>query len=157
MDIDRYIAQNEPTWARLEVLTRRASSGVKHLEAGELDELVQLYQLTSVHLSFVRSYLKEPALIARLTQVLATANGLIYGRRARSMSTAGRFFTLTFPGAVYHVRRFVFIAAVALFLPAVAIGLWLSLDAHALETGRSSGRILRHPSHVKEASTVSSW
>jgi uncharacterized membrane protein SpoIIM required for sporulation len=137
MDIDRYIAHNEPTWARLEHLTRRASPGVKHLEADELDELVQLYQLTSVHLSFVRTYLKEPVLIARLTQVLATANGLIYGRRARSMSTARRFFTLTFPGAVYHCRRFVLIATVALFLPAAALGLWLTVDPNALEISAS--------------------
>jgi uncharacterized membrane protein SpoIIM required for sporulation len=133
MDIDRYIARNEPTWARLEALTNRASTKVQRLDAAELEELVQLYQRTSVHLSFVRTNLRDPALIARLTTVLAAANGLIYGRRARTMSTAGRFFTLTFPGAVYHCRRFLFIAAVAFFLPAAVLGVWLSVDPHALD------------------------
>lgn len=137
MDIDRYIARNEPTWARLEYLTTKATSGVKHLDARELEELVQLYQLTSVHLSYVRTNLREPALIARLTSALAAANGLIYGRRARSMSTASRFFVYTFPGAVYHCRRFVLIAAVALFLPAAVLGVWLSVDPHALATSAS--------------------
>jgi uncharacterized membrane protein SpoIIM required for sporulation len=134
MDIDRYIARNEPTWARLEALTRKASARVKKLEASEVDELVHLYQLTSVHLSYVRSYLRDPALIARLTAVLAAANGLIYGRRPRSMRAAGRFFALTFPGAVYHCRRFVLFAALVFFVPALVLGVWLSVDPGALDT-----------------------
>ena len=133
MDIDRYIARNEPTWARLESLTRKASRRVKKLEAYEVDELVHLYQLTSVHLSYVRTYLRDPALIARLTAVLAAANGLIYGRRPRSMRAAGRFFALTFPGAVYHCRRFVLFAALAFFVPALVLGVWLSADPGALD------------------------
>jgi uncharacterized membrane protein SpoIIM required for sporulation len=40
-----------------------------------------------------------------------------------------RFFTETFPAAVWHMRRAVLIAAVLLLAPAVATGLWLANDA----------------------------
>jgi uncharacterized membrane protein SpoIIM required for sporulation len=133
MDLDRYIAHNEPTWARLEELTLRARQSPKRLAAPEVDELVQLYQLTSSHLSFVRSYVQEPALVMRLTRAVAAANGLIYGRRARSSRTLARFFTHSFPGAVYHLRRFVLVAALAMFVPAAALGVWLGTDPSALD------------------------
>jgi uncharacterized membrane protein SpoIIM required for sporulation len=133
VDLDRYIALNEPTWARLEDLTSRAQSGVGRLSGAEVDELVQLYQRTSAHLSYVRGYLREPTLIARLTRAVASANGLIYGKRARSLRAVGRFFTLSFPGAVHHCRRFIALAAAAFFVPALVMGVWLSLDPGALE------------------------
>lgn len=141
MDIDRYIARNEPTWARLEELTGRARTSAKRLEPAEVAELVQLYQRTSAHLSYARSYLREPTLISRLTRAVAAANGLIYTRRARSMRSVGRFFTLTFPGAVYHRRRFVLVASLVFFVPALVLGVWLSADPAALE--RSAPRTAR--------------
>jgi uncharacterized membrane protein SpoIIM required for sporulation len=134
VDIDRYIAQNEPTWLRLEALVRRARGGTRRLEPAEVEELVQLYQRTSAHLSYVRSYLREPALVARLTRAVATANGLIYSPRTRSLRAVGRFFTLSFPGAVYHRRRFVLVAALVFFVPALVLGVWLSTDPSALDT-----------------------
>jgi uncharacterized membrane protein SpoIIM required for sporulation len=137
VDIDRYIAENEPTWQRLEQLVGRARGGARRLEAAELEELVQLYQRTSAHLSYVRSYLREPTLVARLTRAVATANGLIYSRRARSLRTVGRFFTLSFPGAVHHLRRFVLLAALVFFVPALVLGVWLARDPAALDASGS--------------------
>jgi len=61
MDIDRFIAQNTPTWSRLEELTRRARRGVRSLQPEELDELVALYQRTSAHLSHARTAYREPS------------------------------------------------------------------------------------------------
>ncbi len=133
MDIDRYIARNEATWVRLDQLTRSAGKGVSKLTPAEVDELVQLYQRTSAHLSYVRTHLHEPALTSRLTRLVATANGLIYGRRTRSLSTVGRFLSLTYPGAVHHCRRAIGIAAIVFFGPALLLAVWLSVDPGALD------------------------
>jgi uncharacterized membrane protein SpoIIM required for sporulation len=133
VDIDRYIARNEPTWLRLDQLTREAQKGVAKLEPAELEELVQLYQRTSAHLSYIRTHLREPTLISRLTRLVATANGVIYGKRTRSFATVGRFLSLTYPGAVYHCRRAIGVAAIAFFAPALILGIWLSVDPAALD------------------------
>jgi uncharacterized membrane protein SpoIIM required for sporulation len=133
VDIDRYIARNEPTWARLEELTRQARPGLNRLEASEVEELVQLYQRTSAHLSYVRGYLREPTVIARLTRAVGAANGMIYRRRTRSRRAVTQFFALSFPGAVHHCRRFVLVAALVFFVPALALGVWLSHDQAALD------------------------
>ena len=67
MDVDRFLAVHGPAWDRLAVLTGKARRGVGRLDALELDELVRLYQRTSTHLSYARTYYRDPALVARLT------------------------------------------------------------------------------------------
>lgn len=133
MDIDRYIAKNQPTWNRLDELTRRAQSNVGGLATTELEELVQLYQRTSSHLSYVRTYLRDPSLISRLTRQVATANGVIYGKRPRTIKPFLDFFRYSFPGAVYHMRRFVVFSAVAFFGTAAVFAVWLVNDPKALD------------------------
>jgi uncharacterized membrane protein SpoIIM required for sporulation len=133
VDIDRYIARNEPTWLRLEQLTRTAQTGVDKLQPAELEELVQLYQRTSAHLSYIRTHLREPTLISRITRLVATANGVIYGKKPRSMRAVGTFLTLSYPGAVYHCRRAIGVAAIVFFGPALVLAVWLSVDPSALE------------------------
>ncbi|MCU0268765.1 MAG: stage II sporulation protein M [Acidimicrobiales bacterium] len=137
MDIDGYIATNEATWQRLAELTNRARLSVRTLEPEDLEELVQLYQRTSSHLSYVRTYLREPALVNRLTGLVAGANGVIYGRRRATWDALVRFFTLTYPGAVYHYRRFVAVAALLFFGPALVMGVWLVNDPDALDESAS--------------------
>src|SRR4051794_27230845 len=84
VDIDRYIARNQPGWARLEELTSGARRGIGSLAPDELEELVQLYQRVSSQLSYVRTYYQDPTLTTRLTRIVAAANGVIYGKRART-------------------------------------------------------------------------
>ena len=72
---------------------------------------MQLYQRASTHLSHARTQQADPALVARLTRLVANARGAIYGTRARSLSGFSRFFTMSFPAAVWHARRFVAVSA----------------------------------------------
>lgn len=125
MDIDHYVAEHQATWARLGELTAKARP-VRRLDADELDELVSLYQRVSAHLSYVRTYLPDPALVARLTGLVATANGIVYARRARGWRSITSFFARTFPAAVWRNRWFVVAAAVLTFAPALALGVWVS-------------------------------
>ena len=140
MDVDRFIATNEASWIRLEALTRLRR---RSLRPAQIDELVVLYQRTSAHLSAARTERVDPALVARLTRLVAAAAGLLYGTRGRSWAGLARFFLTTFPAAVWQVRRFVAVSAVLLLLPAVVIGGWLASSDEALQ---ASG-----PDAVREA------
>lgn len=133
MDLDRFLATNQPLWDRLAVLTARGARGASRLSAAEIDELVRLYQRTSSHLSYARTYYRDPALTARLTGLVAGAGAIVYGTRPRSLRALGRFFTGTFPAALWHNRRFVAVAAALFLVPAAAIGTWLANSDRAVE------------------------
>lgn len=133
MDIDRYIARNQPTWDRLAVLTAQARRGVRRVPPDQVDELVQLYQRVSAHLSHARTYYGDSSLTLRLTALVAGAGGVIYGKRARTARAIGRFFTTTFPAAVWDSRRFVAVSGALLFVPAILVGAWLANSDAALE------------------------
>ena len=133
MDIDRYIATNGPVWARLAELTGRAQRGVGRLSAAELDELVRLYQRVAGHLSYAQTYYRDPALTAKLSGLVARAGSVVYGTRPRTLRAFGRFFTVSFPAAVWHTRWFVAAATLATLLPAAGFGLWLANSPTAVE------------------------
>ena len=133
MDIDRYIARNQPTWDRLAALTARARRSVRSLRPDELDELINLYQRTSAHLSHARAEFDDEILTTRLTRIVAAAHGVIYGKRARTVRALLTFLTVTFPGTVWETRRFIAASAALLLVPAFATGLWLARSDTALE------------------------
>ena len=100
-----------------------------------------LYSRTSSHLSYVRTYYGDPGLIARLTSLIAGASAVVYGTRPRSLRGLGRFFTVTFPAAVWHLRRFAAVSALLLLLPTAATGVWLANSPSAVEaTGPEAAR-----------------
>jgi hypothetical protein len=51
MDVDAYVSVHEATWQRLRTLLARPG----RLRGAELDEVVDLYQRASTHLSVVRT------------------------------------------------------------------------------------------------------
>lgn len=133
MDVDRFITTNQASWSRLEQLTAAARAGGTRLQPAQVDELVQLYQRASTHLSHARTQQADPALIARLTRLVAASGGVLYGTRSRSLSGLARFFTTSFPAAVWHARRFTAVSAALLLVPAVLVGAWLAQSDKALE------------------------
>jgi uncharacterized membrane protein SpoIIM required for sporulation len=100
VDLDAYVAEHAGEWRRLEQL-----AGRRRLGAAEVDEMIALYQRTGTHLSAVRSRAADPALVARLSRIVLTARGAITGGGAFSWITVGRFFTTTFPLAVFQAWR----------------------------------------------------
>ncbi len=140
MDVDRFIARNQQSWTRREALIRRRAGS---LTPTEVRELVQLYQLTSTHLSHARTERADPALVARLTRLVASGSAVLYSTRSRSLAGLARFFTTSFPAAVWHVRRFVAVAAALLLVPALVVGAWVATSEAALD---ASG-----PDAVREA------
>jgi len=133
VDIDQYIASNAPVWDRLGQLTIRAQRGAGRLNAAELEELVQLYQRVATHLSYARTYYRDPALTAKLSGLVARSGAVVYGARPRTLRAVGRFFAVTFPAALWHIRWFVVVAALVSVLPAVGFGIWLANSPAAVE------------------------
>ena len=133
VDIDRFISDHEADWARLEALLRQSGPRGARLSAGEVHELVRLYRVVSTHLSIARGRLGDPALSGRLTVLVSRAGAVVYGSRPPSWRAVGRFFTTTFPAALWHVRRHVAVATLALLVPAVIVGAWIASSDAALE------------------------
>ncbi|GAA1031758.1 stage II sporulation protein M [Virgisporangium ochraceum] len=97
MDLDAYVAEHAGEWRRLDQLSRR-----RRLSAPVADELVILYQRTATHLSAVRSRSPDPALVARLSRLVLQARSALTGGPGFSLRSVGRFFSVTFPLAVYR-------------------------------------------------------
>jgi uncharacterized membrane protein SpoIIM required for sporulation len=133
VDIDQYIASNTPVWDRLAQLTVRAQRGAGRLDAAELQELVRLYQRVATHLSYARTYYRDPALTAKLSGLVARSGAIVYGARPRTLRAIGRFFAVTFPAAFWHIRWFVVVATLVSLLPAAGFGIWLANSPAAVE------------------------
>ena len=133
MDIDRFIARNRPAWDRLDQLSRRAGRGARKLTPAEVDELIDLYQRVSSHLSHARVAYDDPGLVRWLTRLVSQANGVIYASRTRTTRAIADFFAWRFPAAVWQSGRFVAVSAALLLVPALALGIWMSVSDAALE------------------------
>ncbi len=99
MDLDAYVAAHQAQWNRLETLVGQR----RHSGAGA-DELLDLYQRVSTHLSVVRSSSPDPAVVAHLSSLVARARLATAGRRTGTWAALLAFFTTTFPAALYRLR-----------------------------------------------------
>lgn len=131
--IDSYVHQHTAEWLRLEELVEIAQKRSRQLTGEELDELLFRYQRVSAQLSHVRSTFEDPQVTARLTRVVAGARAVVYGEQARSGGAIRTFFSSTFPAAVWTARRFILVSALAFFVPALIVGVWLANSPAAIE------------------------
>ena len=134
MDIDAFVATHQGTWARLGELTKRARK-LRSMTPEELDELVTLYQRAGSHLAHARvGYGADEAVVGRLTFLVAEAGGVLYAQRETDVGRAvGRFATLTFPAAVWRIRRFVAVAALLTLVPWLLMQVWIGVSADAYD------------------------
>jgi uncharacterized membrane protein SpoIIM required for sporulation len=98
-----------------------------------VDELIDLYQRVSSHLSHARVAYDDPGLVRCLTRLVGQANGVIYASRTRTSRAIADFFAWRFPAAVWQSGRFVAVSAALLLVPALALGIWMSVSDAALE------------------------
>lgn len=121
MDLDVYVNAHQAEWDRLDHLLRRN----RRLTGAEADELVALYQRTATHLSVIQSTAPDPALTARLTQLVARARSAVTGTRRATWRDVTRFLTVGFPAAVYRSRHWWIPTAVLSTLLAAIVGWWI--------------------------------
>ena len=117
MDVDAFVLAHRPTWDRLEHLVKRRRT----LTGAEVDELVDLYQRVSTHLSMVRTASTDSVLVGRLSGLVARARSAVTGAHAPLWSEFARFWTVSFPVVAYRAWRWWLGTAVAFFFVAVMI------------------------------------
>ncbi len=101
MDLDSYVLRHGAEWDRLTELTSQR----ERLTGDQADEVVDLYQRVSTHLSVVRSTASDPVLEARLSALVAGARSVVTGVTLPIWQTIGYFFTAGFPAAAYRARH----------------------------------------------------
>ena len=121
MDVDAFVLAHRPTWDRLDVLVKRR----RRLTGAEVDELVELYQRVSTHLSMVRTASSDSVLVGRLSSLVARARSAVTSAHAPLWSEFVRFWTVSFPVVAYRCWRWWVGTAVAFFAVTVIIALWV--------------------------------
>ncbi len=122
MDVDAFVLAHRPTWDRLEQLVKRR----RRLTGAEVDELVDLYQRVSTHLSMVRSVSTDSVLIGRLSGLVAQARSAITSAHAPLWREFTRFWTVSFPVVAYRSWRWWVGTAIAFFFVTTVIAVWVS-------------------------------
>ncbi|MGE2720189.1 stage II sporulation protein M [Mycolicibacterium celeriflavum] len=122
MDVDAFVLTHRPTWDRLEQLVKRR----RQLTGAEVDELVDLYQRVSTHLSIVRTANADPVIVGRLSGLIAQARAAVTGAHAPLWREFVRFWTVSFPVVAYRSRWWWLSTAVVFFAVAALIAVWVS-------------------------------
>jgi uncharacterized membrane protein SpoIIM required for sporulation len=122
VDTDAFVLAHRATWDRLEHLVKRR----RRLTGDEVDELVDLYQRVSTHLSMVRSASADPVIVGRLSGLVARARSAVTGAHAPLWSEFTRFWTVSFPLVAYQTWRWWLSTAIVFFAVAGLIGVWVA-------------------------------
>lgn len=123
MDVDAFATAHSGEWDRLAALVRRR----RRLTGAEADELVQLYQRVSTHLSQVRASAgADPVRVARLAALVARARSAVTGAHVPSWRIVARFARYDFPAAAYRARWWWLGATAASIAVGVVIGWWIA-------------------------------
>jgi uncharacterized membrane protein SpoIIM required for sporulation len=134
VDIDAFVAARQGAWWRLQQLTEKARR-ITRVAPEELDEMVHLYQRAGADLATARvEYTADSMLVNRLTLLVGDAHGVLYGQRDTEVSrNLLQFATLTFPAAVYALRRYIAVAALLTVLPWAVFQIWLAVSPTAFD------------------------
>jgi uncharacterized membrane protein SpoIIM required for sporulation len=122
VDVDAFVAAHHGDWLRLERLVGRG----RKLTGPEIDELVELYQRTATHLSAVRSSSPDPALVARLSSLVARGRVTVTGAQAPLWRDLARFVTVSFPAAAYRIRRWWLATSLLSILTSTVVAIWVA-------------------------------
>ncbi len=136
VDLDAYVAAHLPQWRRLEELVGRRSLG-----SAEADELLDLYQRTATHLSAIRSAAPEPQVVEYLSWLLSRARAHAARPQRPSWSSLLTFFTDTFPGTLYRLRRWWLATLAVNVVVAVALTWWFLANPQVEQTLLSPGEV----------------
>jgi uncharacterized membrane protein SpoIIM required for sporulation len=125
VDAAAFAAAHEADWRRLDALVKRRHK----LSGAEIDELVELYQRTTTHLSAVQAAGHDPILVAALSTRVARARAAVTGAATPGWSAIGRFFLVSFPAMAYRARWWWLGTAAGSIVLGVIIGWWVARSA----------------------------
>ncbi|CKI48409.1 integral membrane protein [Mycolicibacterium smegmatis] len=98
----------------------------RRLTGAEVDELVDLYQRVSTHLSMVRSASADAVLVGRLSGLVARARAAVTGAHAPLWREFLRFWTVSFPVVAYRSWRWWLGTAIGFFIVTIALAMWVA-------------------------------
>lgn len=127
VDLDAYTSVHRPTWERLDTLAR-----TRRLDAGQADELLELYGRASTHLSMVQAHDPDGPQAAGLSMTLARARSRITGAPSSAAAGFSRFFLDQLPAAFYRIRWLTVLLGAAFCLVAVWFGVWVNGEPQVL-------------------------
>jgi len=110
-------AEHESAWTELEGLLR-----VTERERGA-ERFLALYRASCEHLALAQARDFPEHVVARLSQLTASAHQIIYRQSDFGLQRIGRALLQTFPAMVRAHRAYVAAAAALFMLPALAMGL----------------------------------
>jgi len=128
MDLDAFSAVREARWQRLKALGSQS-----RLTGSEADEFTRLYQHTATDLAVVRSSAPDPALVSRLSVLLAGARASLTGAREPVWREATRFLALRFPAALFRVRWWTVATMMGFLVLSTAVGFYTAHEPGALD------------------------
>jgi uncharacterized membrane protein SpoIIM required for sporulation len=132
VDLDAYVAEHALQWRRLEELTSK-----RRLTGPESDELVDCYQQVATHLSVVRSAAADASVVAYLSGILSRARTRSAGTSNASWRDVGRFFSETFPAALYRMRAW-WLGTLAANVLLTVVMIWWLLENPQVESSMMS-------------------
>lgn len=142
MDLDAFVAANKDAWVRLDSLSRAST-----LAPDEARELVDLYRRTSTHLSMIRTQAADAALISELSSIIIRARRKMTGKDRHLFRSIARFFTVSFPAALYRFRAWWIATTIVSILFAFVMGTWIYSHPELHEQIGSSSTILQYVEH----------
>jgi uncharacterized membrane protein SpoIIM required for sporulation len=123
----RFRAEREADWRRLEALLRKAEGGrTRGLTDDELLEIPLLYRAAMSSLSVARATSLDASLIAYLESLASRSYFFVYGTRTNLVERISAFFLSDWPAAVKALWRETLVSA-AILLIATAAGYVLVL------------------------------
>src|SRR4051794_19215908 len=140
VDVDAYTDARQADWERLETLLRRRRWSVE-----EADEAIALYRRTATDLSVVRSSSPDPALVSRLSSLVARGRSAVTGASTWSWRDPLRFVTEEFPAALAASARWWVTTALCSLAVMVLAGWWVATTpgvATAISTPEQTRRLV---------------
>ena len=120
VDLDALVGRRRTAWERLDALARR-----RRLSGAEADELLDGYQRAATDLSLVRSSAPDAAVVTHLSVLVARARARAARVPTVSWAGVGRFLAEDFPAALYRLRWWWGITALANVVVGLVLGWWL--------------------------------
>uniref|UniRef100_B8HW59 Stage II sporulation protein M n=1 Tax=Cyanothece sp. (strain PCC 7425 / ATCC 29141) TaxID=395961 RepID=B8HW59_CYAP4 len=125
MDVQRWLARQEPKWSQLETLLQKSEQkGLRSLTVQEVQQLSSLYRTVSADLARVRSRNLGSGLGEYLQNLALRGYGQVYqGRRRSSWRAIVQFYRWEFPALVRQTWLYTALAT-AIFLLGGLIAWW---------------------------------
>jgi uncharacterized membrane protein SpoIIM required for sporulation len=127
LNLDRFLAERQPSWAELEALVSRAGRRPERLGPEGVLRLGALYREAAADLALARRAFPRDPVVGRLEHLVGRARNLVYDTPPRRTSVL-RFFAREYWRLVASRPLPLLVAAVLLFAPAALAGGWALRD-----------------------------